>query len=132
MWITRKRYSGSQCRRGGSCYKLRGPGRLEGGLGPDLHCMCFVFIGSIIICRLYKITLSHQAQATLYLKARLSDLRLRFLAGPPFLGRGGGGGERKNLYTGPRKPYWRPWWYYVVASKCSRNRFISEKYRTAQ
>jgi len=39
-----------------------------------------------IICRLYKVTLSDQAQVTLQLTLSLFDLVLRFLAGPPFLG----------------------------------------------
>ena len=34
----------------------------------------FVSLGSVTICRLYKLTLSHQAQVTLQLTVSLSDL----------------------------------------------------------
>ena len=59
---------------GGSRYKLPGPGCLEGGPGPDYVAYVFVFLSSIIICRLYKLTLSDQAQVILQLRVSLSDL----------------------------------------------------------
>jgi hypothetical protein len=46
----------------------------------------YVAHSSAIICRLYKVTLSYQAQVTLQLAFCLFDLVSRFLAGPPFLG----------------------------------------------
>jgi len=54
-----------QCR-----YKLLGPG------GPGLVYVAyvFVFLGSIIFCRLYKLTLSDQAWVNLQLTASLSDM----------------------------------------------------------
>jgi hypothetical protein len=57
--------------------------------GPDYFAHVFAFLGSIIICRLYKLTLSRQAEVTLQLKVSLSDLVLKFLAGLPLLGGGG-------------------------------------------
>jgi hypothetical protein len=36
--------------------------------------MCFVCLGSIIICPLYKLTLSAQSQVTVHLKVILSDV----------------------------------------------------------
>ena len=66
---------GCQCRRGGgSRYKLLGPGGPERGPGPDHVLHVFVFLGSIIIYRLYKLTLSDQTQVTLHLSVSLSDL----------------------------------------------------------
>jgi hypothetical protein len=61
-------------REGGSRYKLPGPGGPEGGPGPEFVAYVFVFLGSIIICRLYKLTLSDQAQVTLQLRVSRSDL----------------------------------------------------------
>ena len=52
------------------------PGR---GPAPSNVAYVFVFLGSIIICRLYKLTLSDESQVTLQLLSR-------FLAGPPLLG----------------------------------------------
>jgi len=46
----------------------------------------FVFLGSIIFCLLYKLTLSDQASVNLQLAASPSDMQLRFLAGPPLVG----------------------------------------------
>jgi hypothetical protein len=51
--------------RGGSWYKL---------LGPHYVAYVFVFLGSIIICQLYKLTLAAQAQVTLQLRVSCSDL----------------------------------------------------------
>ena len=45
--------------------------------GPGSYCVAyvfFVFLGSIIICRLSKLTLSYKAQVTVQLRASLSDL----------------------------------------------------------
>jgi len=38
------------------------------GLGPDYVAYVLVFMGSIIICRFYKLKLSDQAQVTLQLR----------------------------------------------------------------
>jgi hypothetical protein len=46
----------------------------------------YVAHSSAIICRLYKVNLSYQAQVTLQHALRVFDLVSRFLAGPPFLG----------------------------------------------
>ena len=53
------------------------------GRGPRarLWCTFFVFLGVIIICRLYKLTLSHKAQVTLQLRIILSDAGRIFLSG---------------------------------------------------
>jgi len=58
---------------GESRYKLSGP-------GPGLTML------HAIICRLYKVSLSDQAQVTLQLTVSLFDLVSKFLAGPPLLG----------------------------------------------
>jgi hypothetical protein len=42
----------------GQDYKSPGPSRLEGGLCCDCVAYVFVSVGSSIICRLYKLTLS--------------------------------------------------------------------------
>jgi hypothetical protein len=52
----------------------RGPGLPEGGPGSNCVAHGFIFLGSIIICRLYKLTLSDQAQVTLQLGVTLFDL----------------------------------------------------------
>jgi hypothetical protein len=52
-------------------YKLAGPGRPETGPGDEYVAHVFVFLVSIIICRLYKLTLLDQAQVTLQLRAFL-------------------------------------------------------------
>jgi hypothetical protein len=59
---------------GGRRYKLTRPGRPERFLGPDYVARVFVFLRSIIICRLHKLTLSGQSQVTLQLTVSLSDL----------------------------------------------------------
>ena len=51
----------------GSRYKLPGPGGPDGGPGPDYVAYVFVYLGTIIICLLYKLTLSAQAQVSLEL-----------------------------------------------------------------
>ena len=62
-----------------------GHGDSEEGPESDYFVHVFIFLGSIIICRLYTLHLSNQAQVTPKLKASLSDLVTRYLAGPPFL-----------------------------------------------
>ena len=70
--------------RGGDPCKAPRPGCPESVSGPDYYVAYgFVFLGSIVICRLYKLTLSDQV--TLYRTASLSSLVLRLLAGPPLL-----------------------------------------------
>jgi hypothetical protein len=54
---------------GRSRYKLLGPGSLAGSPGPDCVAHVFVFLGSIIICRLHKLTPSDQAEVTLQLQS---------------------------------------------------------------
>jgi hypothetical protein len=44
-------------------YKLPGPGRPEWVPGPDYVAYVFVFLGSIIIRRLNKLSHSHQSQS---------------------------------------------------------------------
>jgi hypothetical protein len=48
--------------------------RSEGGPGPDYVAYIVVFLGNIIICLLYKLTLSDKAQVTLQMKVSLADL----------------------------------------------------------
>jgi hypothetical protein len=50
-----------------------GPAVWKGVRCQTLSCVCFVFVGTIVICRLYKLTLSDQAQPTLQLRVSLSD-----------------------------------------------------------
>jgi hypothetical protein len=69
---------------GGSRYKLPRTGVLEGG--PTKFHMLFLFVGSVIICRLYKLTLSDQAQTTLQLTVFLCSVNIFF---PVCLCRGG-------------------------------------------
>jgi len=63
------------------------PRRWEGGAGTNyrglafckgarLSSICFVFVGSVIICWLYKLTLSDQAQATLQLTIFLFSVNI--------------------------------------------------------
>ena len=52
-------------KQGARQYKLLEPGSQAGGPGPKYVAYVFVFLGSIIICQLYKLTLSNQAQVTL-------------------------------------------------------------------
>ena len=52
----------------------RGPGNPEGVLGPTISHTFLSFSVVIIICRLYQLTLSNQAQVTLQLIFSLSDL----------------------------------------------------------
>jgi hypothetical protein len=52
----------------------RGVAIRKGARGPTMLHMFYVFLGSIIICQVYKLTLSYQAQVTLKLAASLSNL----------------------------------------------------------
>jgi hypothetical protein len=79
--------------------ELPGPGGAEGSPGPDCVAYVFVVLGGIIICRLYKLTLPGQAQATLQVTVSLSDLVKRDLDGPLLLG--GGGGPKRHFHRGP-------------------------------
>jgi hypothetical protein len=54
----------------GSQYKLVGPSSLEWGLESGYVAYVFIFLGSIIICHLYRLTLSDQAQVILQLRVR--------------------------------------------------------------
>jgi hypothetical protein len=56
-----------------SVYEI-GPGSPEEGLGSDYVAYVFVFLSSIIIYWMYKLTLSDQAQITLQLTVSFSDL----------------------------------------------------------
>jgi hypothetical protein len=60
-----------QCRRARGEAAPDGP---EGGPGPDHVTYVFVFVGSIITCRLYKSTISFQAQISMQLRVSRSDL----------------------------------------------------------
>jgi hypothetical protein len=66
------------------------------GRRPDYVAYVFVLFGGIIICQLYKVTLSHQAQVTLELRFSLSDLVQMLLAGPNLLEVG----SKKNISSG--------------------------------
>ena len=57
-----------------SRYKLSGLGCPEGNPGPDCLAYVFVFFGNVIICRLYKLALSEEAQDNLQVRAVLSDV----------------------------------------------------------
>jgi hypothetical protein len=59
---------------GGSQYKLPSSVSPEGGPAPKHVEYVCVFLGSVIICQLYKLALSDQAEVTLQLKVNLSDL----------------------------------------------------------
>ena len=58
----------------GNFYKLPVYSGMEGGMGPDCVAYVFVFLSHIIICQLYKLTLSYQAQIALQLIVSLSKL----------------------------------------------------------
>jgi hypothetical protein len=82
---------------GGSRYILLGTGGPE---GRPTSGYAFVFLGSIIICRVYKLTLSDQAQLTLQLTVTLSDLMKKILFSPPLLG-----GPEKIFSPGPEPAF---------------------------
>ena len=56
---------------GVSRYKLPEPGDPEGGPGPDYVAYIFIFLGDIIICKMYKLTPSEQAKGSVQLRVRL-------------------------------------------------------------
>ena len=87
----------------GSRYKLPGPDSPERDPDPEYVTHVFVFLGSIIICRLYKLTISDQAQVTVQLRVSLSDLVSRFLAGLQLLG------DRRKDFHWARTRSRRPW-----------------------
>jgi hypothetical protein len=93
---------GSAEETGENRYKLPGPGAPEGGPGPDYVAYVFLFLCSIIICRLYKLALSDQAQVTLQLTVSLSDLVCRFVTGAL------AGGPKIFFLTGARIRSRRP------------------------
>jgi hypothetical protein len=87
------------------CWRVGGWG---GGVrrfrrGPGYVAYVFVCLDSTIICRLYKSTLSDQAQVTVQLRVYLSDLVQMFVASPPLL-RGGG------VSAGPEPALGGPGW----------------------
>jgi len=57
--------AGSADERGGCRYELPGPGSRERGPGPEHFALIFVFLGSIIICLLYKLILPDKAPSQL-------------------------------------------------------------------
>jgi hypothetical protein len=59
---------------GASPYKLLGPGSPEWGPGPEYISYVFVFLGSIINCRLCQLILSFQTQDDLQLTVNISGL----------------------------------------------------------
>ena len=80
----------------GRRYKLLGSADPEEGPGPDhVACFFFVFLGRLIICRLYVLTLSDQAQITLQLTVFLFSVKIfswsAFAAGS----------EKKSVLLGP-------------------------------
>jgi len=87
-------------KRGGKPVQTTGA-RLSGrGSGPTSVAYFFVVVDS---SRLYKLTLSDQAQFNLQLKVfSLSDSVYRFLNGPPLLGGGVRGRRAKSSFTGAR------------------------------
>jgi hypothetical protein len=66
--------SEKQCRRDGE-KPVQITGTRQSRRVPEarLYCIYFFFLGSIIICRLYALTLSDQSQVVLQLTASLSD-----------------------------------------------------------
>ena len=63
--------------------------RSVSGPGARLHSICFFgFLGTTVVCRLYKLTPTDQAQVTLQFRLSLSDFVYIFLVGLPFWGGG--------------------------------------------
>jgi hypothetical protein len=73
--------------------QITGAWRSGRGPGAPLRCICFVCIGSISICPLYKLNFSGPAQIAVRLKVSLFDLVSRLLACPPLLWEGLGGAK---------------------------------------
>ena len=69
-----------------ACTNYRGPAVRKGAQGPDYVACVFVCLGIIIICRLYKLTISNQTQITLQLRVSLSKVVQRCFVGPSLLG----------------------------------------------
>ena len=69
----------------GKPVQITGPRRTRRAPTVRLCCMCFVFINSIVLCPLYKLTLSAQAEVILQLRGSLSSLVKRRLVGLPLL-----------------------------------------------
>jgi hypothetical protein len=89
----------SAVERGGSRYKLPGPGHPEGGPELDYVAYVFVFLDSVIICRLYKFIPSPSHSATERQSSRFSvNIYSRSALA---------GGE--IFFTGARARSWRPW-----------------------
>jgi hypothetical protein len=72
-WFLLSKCSAKETGGGGNWYKLPVPGGPEGGLGPDYVAYVFVFLDYIIICRLYKLSVSDQTQVTQQLRVSFSD-----------------------------------------------------------
>ena len=66
-------------RRGESGTNYRDP-KVRKGARARLYSTCFIFLSSIITCRMYKLTLSEQVPVAVQLKFSLSDSMSRFLA----------------------------------------------------
>jgi hypothetical protein len=91
---------------GGKPVYITGARRSGWRLWPAHAAYVSVFIGSIITCRLYKLSLWDQHPVPLHLTDGLSYLVYRFLAGRPLLG---GGGGPQIFVTGIRTLSRRPW-----------------------
>jgi len=68
--------------------------------GARLCCICFVFLSSITIARLYKLTLSDQAQIAPRLTVCLSD-EFKVFGRPARAARAGGGGPKNIFHSSP-------------------------------
>jgi hypothetical protein len=79
--------------------QIAGVRQCRRGPGARLCCVRFVFLGSVIICRLYKLTRSAQAQVTLRLRFSLFDI-FRNMVRPCWEG-GGGGAKIFNRVPNP-------------------------------
>jgi hypothetical protein len=60
--------------RGGKPVQITGVRGSGGGPRPEYVAYVFVFLGSAIICQLYKLNLPDQVQVTVQLTVSLSDL----------------------------------------------------------
>jgi len=74
-------------------------------VGPDYVACVLLFICSVVICPLHKLTLSEQAQVTLQLKVSISgSVKIFSQSKFPWVGGGGGGFAEKNFFPGPGRP----------------------------
>ena len=80
----------------GSRYKLLEPGGPEGGPVPDDVPCVFMFIISVVICALYKLNLSAQAEVILKLSQSFR-FTVKIFSQPALAG-----GPRKFIFIGPR------------------------------